>query len=71
MVANALGCSEEEVEQTFLNDQPIRSMNTPLEDGSERCLHDCLYEAGQVLADASLVAMPDGSWVMFYKLQEM
>tara|TARA_B100000686_G_C16763660_1_gene960415 strand:- start:432 stop:1004 length:573 start_codon:yes stop_codon:yes gene_type:complete len=51
MVANALGCSEEEVEQRFLNDQPIRSMNTPLEDGSERCLHDCLYEAGKVLAD--------------------
>ena len=54
MVANALGCSEEEVEQTFLNDQPIRSMNTPIEDGSERCLHDCLYEAGQVLADEEM-----------------
>ena len=29
-------------------------MNTPLEDGSERCLHDCLYEAGQVLADEEM-----------------
>ena len=40
--------------EIFSNDQPIRYMNTPLEDGSERCLYDYLYEAGQVMGDEEM-----------------
>jgi len=41
-VADTLGFSREKVEQTLVDNQPIRSLDAPFEDGEERCLLDYL-----------------------------
>ena len=41
-VADTLGLSKEEVEQTLVSGQPICSLDAPFEQGEERCLMDCL-----------------------------
>ena len=41
-VADTLGFSREKVEQTLVDNQPIRSLDAPFEDGKERCLLDYL-----------------------------
>ena len=41
-VADTLGFSQEKVEQTLVDNQPIRSLDAPFEDGEERCLLDYL-----------------------------
>ena len=43
-VAEALGFSEEEVEQTLVNSQPVRSLDAPLDEGEEHCLMDRLCD---------------------------
>ena len=46
-VASALGFSEEKIEQTLINNQPIRSLDASFEDGDESCLMDFLSDDGQ------------------------
>ena len=41
-VADTLGLSREKVEQTLVDNQPIRSLDAPFEDGEEHCLLDYL-----------------------------
>ena len=41
-VADTLGYTEEKIEQTLIDSQPIRSLDAPFEDGEERSLLDCL-----------------------------
>ena len=41
-VADTLGFSREKVEQTLVDNQPIRSLDAPFTDGEERCLLDYL-----------------------------
>ena len=43
-VAEALGFSEEEVEQTLVNSQPVRSLDAPFDEGEEHCLMDRLCD---------------------------
>ena len=47
-VADTLGFSREKVQQTLVDNQPIRSLDAPFEDGEERCLLDCLSPERQV-----------------------
>ena len=47
-VADTLGFSQEKVEQTLVDNQPIRSLDAPFEDGEERCLLDYLSLEGQL-----------------------
>ena len=53
-VATTLGCSEEEVEKTLVNGQPIRSLDAPFEDSHDRCLHDCVWDEGQESAEEEM-----------------
>ena len=46
-VAKVLGFSEDKVEQTLVDHQPIRSLDAPFEEGEERCLLDYLSDEGQ------------------------
>lgn len=50
-VADRLGCSVEEVEQTMLSAQPVRSLDAPFDGGEERCLMDCVWDEEQVAVD--------------------
>lgn len=43
-VAEALGFSEEEVEQTLVNNQPVRSLDAPFDEGEEYSLMDRLCD---------------------------
>lgn len=43
-VAEALGFSEEEIEQTLVNSQPVRSLDAPFDEGEEHCLMDRLCD---------------------------
>ena len=47
-VADTLGFSQEKVEQTLVDNQPIRSLDEPFEDGEERCLLDYLSPERQL-----------------------
>ena len=47
-VADTLGFSQEKVEQTLVDNQPIRSLDAPFEDGEERCLLDYLSPERQL-----------------------
>ncbi|MBT5325759.1 MAG: sigma-70 family RNA polymerase sigma factor [Gemmatimonadetes bacterium] len=47
-VADTLGFSQDKVEQTLVDNQPIRSLDAPFEDGEERCLLDYLSLEGQL-----------------------
>ena len=40
-VAKEFGFTEEKVERTLINNQPIRSLDANFEDGEEICLMDC------------------------------
>jgi RNA polymerase primary sigma factor len=44
LVAERLGCSVEEVEQTMVSGQPVRSLDAPFDGGEERCLMDCIWD---------------------------
>jgi RNA polymerase primary sigma factor len=46
--ADTLGFSQDKVEQTLVDNQPIRSLDAPFEDGEERCLLDYLSLEGQL-----------------------
>lgn len=46
-VANTLGFSEEKVEQTLINSQPIRSLDASFKDGEESCLMDFISDEVQ------------------------
>ena len=46
-VAKELGFTEEKVERTLINNQPIRSLDANFEDGEESCLMDCLADDRQ------------------------
>ncbi len=47
-VADTLGFSQEKIEQTLVDNQPIRSLDAPFEDGEEPCLLDYLSPEGQL-----------------------
>jgi RNA polymerase primary sigma factor len=47
-VADALGYSQEKIEQTLVDNQPIRSLDAPFENGQERCLLDYLCDENQL-----------------------
>ena len=47
-VADTLGFSQEKVQQTLVDNQPIRSLDAPFEDGEEHCLLDYLSPERQV-----------------------
>lgn len=55
MVADTLGFSAEKIEQTLLDNQPIRSLDAPFEDGQERCLLDCLCDEQQLSPEEQLL----------------
>ena len=42
MVADTMGFSREKVEQAMVDNQPIRSLDAPFQEGEERCLLDSL-----------------------------
>ncbi|MBQ39490.1 MAG: RNA polymerase subunit sigma [Gemmatimonadaceae bacterium] len=46
-VAENLGCSLEDVEQTMVSVQPVRSLDAPFDGGEERCLLDCVWDEEQ------------------------
>ena len=46
-VAKELGFTEEQVERTLINNEPIRSLDANFEDGGERCLMDFLADDRQ------------------------
>lgn len=54
-VAEALGFTPEEVEQTMVDGQPIRSLDAPFDDGEERCLMDCLSNQEEVSAEDQIL----------------
>ena len=47
-VADSLGCSVQEVEQTMVSGQAVRSLDAPFEGGAERCLLDLLWDQDQM-----------------------
>lgn len=53
-VAEVFGCGVEALEQALLSGQPVRSLDAPFEGGDERCLHDCLWDAGQASVEEQL-----------------
>ena len=55
VVAATLGFSEQEVEQTLVTGQPVRSLDAPFDDGEERCLMDCLSDKEQVSAEDQML----------------
>ena len=60
-LADTLGFSQEKVEQTLVDNQPIRSLDAPFEDGEERCLLDYLSPERQ---------LPPEDEVLFFTLRE-
>jgi RNA polymerase primary sigma factor len=46
-VAEVLHLSVEEVEQTMVSTQPVRSLDAPFDGGEERCLLDCVWDEEQ------------------------
>ena len=54
-VAETLGFSQEKVEQTLVDNQPISSLDAPFEDGEERCLLDYLSPEGQLSPEEELL----------------
>ncbi|MEE3258823.1 MAG: RNA polymerase sigma factor RpoD/SigA [Candidatus Latescibacterota bacterium] len=56
-VADTLGFSQEKVEQTLVDNQPIRSLDAPFEDGEERCLLDYLSNDGQLTPEDELLSV--------------
>ena len=55
-VALTLGFSEEKVEQTLLDSQPIRSLDAPFEEGEERCLLDNFSDENQLSPEEEILA---------------
>ena len=55
VVAATLGFSEQEVEQTLVTGQPVRSLDAPFDDGEERCLMDCLSDEEQASAEDQML----------------
>jgi RNA polymerase primary sigma factor len=47
-VASTLGFTEEKIEQTMINSQPIRSLDATFDEGEERCLLDYLCDEDQL-----------------------
>jgi len=54
-VAAALGFTPEEVEQTLVDGQPIRSLDAPFDDGEDRCLMDCLPNQAAISAEDQIL----------------
>ncbi|NKB66471.1 MAG: sigma-70 family RNA polymerase sigma factor [Candidatus Latescibacteria bacterium] len=55
-VARTLGFSEEKVEQTLIDSQPIRSLDAPFEEGEDRCLLDNFSDASQLSPEEEILA---------------
>ena len=55
-VADVLGFSQEKVEQTLVDNQPIRSLDAPFEDGEERCLLDYLSNEEQMTPEDEVLS---------------
>jgi len=47
-VADTLGFSEDKVEQTLVDGQPVRSLDAPFDEGEERCLLDFVWDEDQL-----------------------
>jgi RNA polymerase primary sigma factor len=47
-VADSLGFAPEKVEQSLVDNQPVRSLDAPFEDGDERCMLDYLSDEKQL-----------------------
>jgi RNA polymerase primary sigma factor len=47
-VADSLGFAPEKVEQSLVDNQPVRSLDAPFEDGEERCMLDYLSDEKQL-----------------------
>ena len=60
-VASTLGFTEEKIEQTLINSQPIRSLDATFDEGEERCLLDYLCDEDQLSPEEK---------VLEYTLQE-
>ena len=54
-VAESLGCSLEDVEQTMVSGQPVRSLDAPFDGGHERCLLDCVWDEEQPSVEDEVV----------------
>ena len=54
-VADTLGLIPEEVEQTLMDGQPIRSLDAPFNDGEDRCLMDCLSSQAEISAEDQIL----------------
>jgi RNA polymerase primary sigma factor len=55
VVAATLGFSEQEVEQTLVTGQSVRSLDAPFDDGEDRCLMDSLSDSEQVSAEDQML----------------
>ena len=55
VVAATLGFSEQEVEQTLVTGQSVRSLDAPFDDDEDRCLMDSLSDSEQVSAEDQML----------------
>ena len=54
-VADTLGFTEEKIEQTLVENQPMRSLDAPFDEGEERCLLDFLWDKEQLSPEEQML----------------
>lgn len=54
-VADTLGFTEEKIEQTLVENQPMRSLDAPFDEGEERCLLDFIWDEGQLSPEEQML----------------